>query len=80
MPEKLDIQAYSTGQASTEVGAWVKDLDFRWTLVNRGVPESGGIAIPYRGPLTRSRYIRIINRSGGVGKIADVRIIPLKSQ
>jgi len=79
MPNQFDIQAYATGQQAPDTEAWVKDLNFGWTLANRGVKEGDAIAIPYRGPVTRSRYIRIVNRSGGPGSIAEVRVVPLKA-
>lgn len=81
MPGQYDIQLYATGQQPPDTDAWVKDLDFKWTLANRGVKAADGtISIPYRGPLTRSRYIRIVNRSGGEGQIAEIKVIPLKAE
>jgi hypothetical protein len=80
MPAKFDIQTYATGQTPPEVEAWVKDLNFRWTLKNRGTPEGSSLAIPYRGPMTRARFIRIVNRSGGIGRIAEIKVIPLKAE
>ena len=81
MPKQFDIQAYATGQSAPDRDTWVKDLNFDWTLSNRGIENSDGtVTIPYRGPLTRSRYIRIVNRSGGVGKVGEIRVTPLKAE
>lgn len=77
MPSKFDIQSYSTGQAAPQTDAWVKDLNFEWTKANRG-RKDGSIA--YRGPMTRARYVRIVNRSGGAAKLAEIRIFALKSE
>ncbi len=77
MPEKFDIQTYATGQQPPTEEAWVKDLNFRWTRANR-TKKDGTIA--YRGPMTRARFIRIINRSGGKGELAEVRVFALKAE
>lgn len=81
MPSQFDIQIYATGQQAPENDAWVKDLNFDWTQSNRSVKEGdAAVAVPYRGPMTRGRYIRIVNRSGGAGTLSEVRVIPLKSE
>ena len=77
MPVKFDLQAYATGQAAPEADAWVKDLNSTWTRENR--MKTDGF-VPYRGPMIRARFIRIVNRSGGSGKIGEVRIFPLKAE
>ncbi|MBC8066197.1 MAG: prealbumin-like fold domain-containing protein, partial [Chlorobia bacterium] len=77
MPARFDIQAYSTGQAAPESDAWVKDLNFAWTKANRG-KKDGSIA--YRGPMARCRFIRIVNRSGGAAKLAEIRVFALKAE
>lgn len=76
MPLKYDIQVYATGQAPPENDAWIKDLNFAWTKPNR-LRADGSIA--YRGPMTRARFVRIVNRSGGKGSIAEVKVFALKA-
>lgn len=81
MPTKFDIQCYATGQQAPETEAWVKDLDFTWTRINHGIADKNGVlGVPYRGPVARARYIRIVNRSGGPGTIGDVQVVPLKAE
>lgn len=76
MPSKFDIQAYATGQSAPENEAWVKDLNFLWTKPNRQKPDG---SIAYRGPTIRARFIRIVNRSGGKGSIAEIKVHPLRA-
>jgi hypothetical protein len=77
MPAKFDIQAYATGQTPSENDAWIKDLNFSWTRPNR--QKSDG-SISYRGPMTRARFIRFVNRSGGKGSISEIRVHPLRAE
>jgi len=77
MPVKFDVQAYATGQTAPESDAWVKDLNSIWTRENR-IKADG--YVPYRGPMIRARFIRVVNRSGGIGKIGEIRIFPLKAE
>ncbi len=80
MPNRFDILAYATGQNPPQFDSWVKDLNSHWTRLNQGRKEGSATNIPYRGPMTRSRFIRIVNRSGGVAKIAEVRVFALQAQ
>lgn len=80
MPAKFDILAYATGQNPPQFDSWVKDLNSTWTNQNRGKKEGDARLIAYRGPMTRSRFIRIVNRSGGTAKIAEVRVFALQAQ
>ncbi|HJP82035.1 MAG TPA: hypothetical protein VJ835_00895 [Fimbriimonadaceae bacterium] len=77
MPLKFDIQTYSTGQSAPTTEFWSKDLDSNWTRRNRGSRDG---YVPYRGKTTRSRYIRIVNRSGGKGSLNEVKVYALKAQ
>jgi hypothetical protein len=76
MPRQFDVQTYATGQQPPTVEAWVKDLDFRWSQSNRA--DKDGF-VRYRGPAVRSRFIRIVNRSGGAGTIREIRVHALKA-
>lgn len=80
MPAKFDILAYATGQTAPQFDSWIKDLNSAWTSQDRGRKEGNAWAVAYRGPMTRSRFIRIVNRSGGSAKIAEVRVFALQTQ
>lgn len=80
MPAKFDILAYATGQNPPQFDSWIKDFNSVWTKQNRGRKEGNSTLIPYRGPMTRSRFIRIVNKSGGAAKIAEVRVFALQAQ
>lgn len=78
MWQTFDIEVYETGQRPTEAQLWARELDWAWTSRNRADAEDGGLSVAYRGRLTRFRFLRIVNTSGGPGKLAEVRVYPVK--
>jgi hypothetical protein len=76
---RFDIVGYGTGQRAEEAIPIAKELDWAWTSQNRGESGPGGtVSVAYRGPIPRVRYLRILNRSGGEGKLAAIRIVPAR--
>jgi hypothetical protein len=76
---RFDIQAYATGQKPEDATPWAREVDFGWTADNRRDPVAGAngvVAVSYRGQPRRFRYLRLVNRSGGEGRLADVRVVP----
>jgi hypothetical protein len=76
---KFDILAYATGQTPADALPWVKEVDFAWATGNRGDAVEGGngvVSVPYRAQPRRFRYIRLVNRGGGAGELAEVKVIP----
>jgi len=82
MWKKFDIMAYATGQRAEEAFAWVKEADSDWARLTRGEAATtpGIVRIPYRAPYQRFRYIRFVNRSGGPGTLAGIRVLLAKAQ
>ncbi|MCB8933721.1 MAG: hypothetical protein M9921_06275 [Fimbriimonadaceae bacterium] len=78
MWQTFDIEVYETGQRPTEAQLWARELDWGWTSRNRSDAEDGGLSVAYRGRLTRFRFLRIVNTSRGAGKLAEVRVAPVK--
>ena len=68
----FDVYTYATGQKPEETVPWAREVDFGWTAAHRG---DGG-TVHYRGAPRRFRFVRIVNRSGGEGILAEVRVIP----
>ena len=66
MWQKFDIVGYGTGQSPTEAGAFAQETDAR----NRTTP------VAYRGSAPRIRYLRLINRSEGSGRLSRVIVRP----
>lgn len=73
-PDRFDVMVYSTGQRAEEALPWARELDSAWARTNRG----DGKWVAYRAPVQRVRYLRIVNRSGGAGKLAGIRAVPVK--
>lgn len=76
---RFDILAYATGQTASDATPWAKEADFAWTTENRRDVVAGAdgvVSVPYRGQPRRFRYIRLINRGGGTGELAEVKVVP----
>jgi len=75
---KYDLVTYATGQRPEEAIVWSRELDGNWTFRNRRDVLTGTnqVSTPYYNQPRRFRYLRLINRSGGVGKLGEIRITP----
>lgn len=74
---RYDLMIYATGQRPTEALPWAKELNSAWTFRNRYESLANGKAtVAYRGAPIRFRYLRLVNRSGGPGKLSEIRIVP----
>jgi hypothetical protein len=79
--QQFEIQVYSTGQKATEATPWATELNWQWAAHNRRevLPgESGLVSVPYRTQEIRIRFIRIVNKAGTPGKLAGIRVVPIK--
>ena len=74
----FDLMVYATGQRIGDAAYWGREVSWPWTMTNRPLSLEGTPVVAYRGTPTRSRYIRIINKSDAAGNIAEVRVIPAK--
>lgn len=74
--QQFDIQVYGTGQKPGDAVSWNEERNWKWTVSNRSdKPDSGtGTQVAYRGSSLRVRYLRFINRSGGPGTLAKIRV------
>jgi hypothetical protein len=74
--QQFDIQVYGTGQRPSDAVSWREERDWKWTSSNCGdKPDTGGgNIVAYRGSSLRVRYLRFINRSGGPGTLAKIRV------
>ena len=72
---------YGTGQRASDATPWAHEIDWPWTMGNRSDPGKtpNSSMVAYRGASQRIRYVRIINRSGGGGSLADIRIVAAKA-
>ncbi len=66
MWKSFDIVGYGTGQPASEAGAFAQEMDAR----NHMAP------VAYRGSAPRIRYLRIINRSEGAGRLRTLQVRP----
>ena len=74
---KFDVMVYATGQRPEEALRWAREVDGDWTSRNRReVVSPTRVSVPYRGAALRFRYLRIVNRSGGPGRLAEIKVIP----
>ncbi|BBO22728.1 MAG: hypothetical protein AMXMBFR19_13600 [Chthonomonadaceae bacterium] len=72
--ESFDIVTYATGQLPIEAQVWATERDFSWTRDNRYLLEPNGArAISYRAKVRRFRFLRILNRGGQPGQLAEIR-------
>jgi hypothetical protein len=77
--QKFEMMSYITGQKADEAVPWVREIDWGWTTRNRSEKFAPNrIMVRYRGNALRFRYLRIVNRSGGEGRLAEIRVIPAK--
>jgi hypothetical protein len=72
--KQFDIMTYTTGQTPSEAVIWSRELDWGWTLSNRSDLVGDARSVAYRGPAQRFRYLRVVNRSGGPGTLAEIRV------
>jgi hypothetical protein len=78
---RFDIVAYGTGQTAAEAMPWARETDWAWSWANRQDPDPAVPAakhVAYRNTPLRTRYIRIINRSGEAGALAGIRVVPVR--
>jgi len=76
---KFDIAVYATGQKPDEALLWTREIDGNWATANRReVLSPNRVSVPYRGNAMHARYIRLINRSGTPGRLAEIRVVPAK--
>lgn len=73
-PNRYEIRVYGTGGKSEEADLWASELDEPWSLRNRGA--DGWLA--YRAPTRRIRFVRIVSKSGGLGTLAGLRVVPVR--
>lgn len=72
--ESFDVVTYATGQLPIEAQVWATERDFSWTRDNRFFVEPDGVhVISYRAKVRRFRFLRILNRSGQPGQLAEIR-------
>lgn len=77
--QKFDLMAYITGQKPDEAVIWSREVDWAWTSRNHFEPAGANrVMVRYRGSALRFRYLRILNRAGGAGSLAEIRIIAAK--
>jgi hypothetical protein len=72
---QFDLIGYATGQSPTNVQPFAQELDWDYTARNRSLTLDPVRAVAYRGG-ARFRFVRIVNKSGGAGKLAGVRVTP----
>jgi hypothetical protein len=78
MPQKYQVVMYATGQKPDQMNPWARELDSRWTWRNRADAEVSGASVAYRSLASRVRFIRIVNVSGGVGQLTEVKVASVK--
>jgi hypothetical protein len=74
MWRQFDVMVYGTGQRPEDAYSWIRELDWNWTVKNRSDATNGAKTVAYRGSSQRVRYIRLVNRSGDPGSLAEIRI------
>ncbi len=76
--EEFDVFVYSTGQTVAEARLFARELSWRRAVAQRRDvdPKDFDVrSVSYRAlPLT-VRYIRLVNRSGGKGRLAGIEIL-----
>lgn len=77
---RYEIKAYATGQGPDDNSPWAYETDLPWTLALRteGPDAKGQSHLTYRGQPRRFRYLRLINRSGEAGSLAEVTLTAAK--
>lgn len=76
--KKFDIIAYGTGQKVEEAAEpWSRELNWAWTAANRS-DSADRASVAYRNLPQKVRYLRIVNRSGGEGKLGAIHVYPAK--
>lgn len=73
--EKFDIYLYATGQTFKEAQLYTKEFSWRNAMAFRRDidPEDFSIrSVAYRARPITMRYIRIVNRSEGAGKLSEI--------
>lgn len=73
---RYDILVYATGQRPEDALPWASESNSGWACRNRS--DAGWI--PYRAPVQRIRYVRIVSKSGGPASLAGFRVVPVKIQ
>jgi hypothetical protein len=79
--DRFDILLYATGQRPENQRPWASEILWEYSFHNRrDLEPDGGASIAYRGPQVRSRYIRLVNRSGseGPGSLGEIRVVGVR--
>lgn len=67
------IIVYGTGQRPDEGAVFADEIDFNWTKSLYGERNGDRARMPYRGPITKARYVRIIN-NGNAGRLTKLDV------
>ena len=78
MPKSFQILVRNTGDKLEDSIPWATEPDFEWTKQFQATPKtiSNGKPVMYFYSPIQVRYIRLVNRSGGAGKISGITLMP----
>ena len=74
---EFEVRVYGTGQRPEEAIVWAREVDWAWSARNRS-DAPGKASVAYRGVAQRFRYVRLVPKTPGPVKIAEVVAVPVR--